>query len=221
MLGRYSDYRLLENNLMDLKYAGFNLVDGNAVNRVFPELESFWLEVCGRVALTGETLHITKELNVFNRWYSIHVFRIGGDNSREVSAIIYDITKRKRDENSLSFEANLLSSLHDAIIATDRNLIITYWNTMAEEMFDWSSQEVIGKSVRDVLRTAGHFSFENDAKDMLSETGGHIGEASYYHKYGHIIHTQFHYRLLRSKQGELKGNVISFRDITRQGKMYP
>jgi len=199
-LGRPSEYCLLENNMMVSEYAGFS----------FPELEEFWLNVCGRVAMTGISISIMKEWRSLNRWYRIHAFRIGGDNDRKVAAVFYDITAQKHAEDMLTFKANLLSSVHAAIMAADENSIIIYWNEVAERLFGWSSREAVGKLLPEILRNAGHYSLKSDTKDER------VGEASYYHKDGHIIHMEFHDQILMSEQGELRGNVTSFRDITKR-----
>ena len=56
---------------------------------------------------------------------------------------------------SLSFQANLLSSVHDAIVAEDENDKYTYWNGMAEKIFGFSAQEVNGLSARELKTSKG------------------------------------------------------------------
>ena len=61
-----------------------------------------------------------------------------------------DIDERKRAEDQNRFYAKLLESVEQAIIATDVDGRITYFNRGAEELYGWRSEEVRGKSILDV-----------------------------------------------------------------------
>jgi PAS domain S-box-containing protein len=50
-------------------------------------------------------------------------------------------------------QANLLNLTHDTIFVRDMNDVITYWNRGAQELYGWSSQEAVGKTSPDLLRT--------------------------------------------------------------------
>jgi PAS domain S-box-containing protein len=65
----------------------------------------------------------------------------------------FDLTESLRMQEHLEYQAQLLENVHDAIIATDLDLRITSWNRAAEELYGWKEEEVIGKPVREVLRT--------------------------------------------------------------------
>jgi PAS domain S-box-containing protein len=56
-----------------------------------------------------------------------------------------DITERKRIENDIRQQANLLNLTHDCIFVRDMQDIITYWNRGAEEFYGWTAAEVVGK----------------------------------------------------------------------------
>ncbi len=51
----------------------------------------------------------------------------------------------------LSFQAALLSQVCNAIIATDLQGCITYWNFYAEKLYQWQAAEVMGKEILTVL----------------------------------------------------------------------
>ncbi|WP_292391848.1 PAS domain-containing sensor histidine kinase [Methanosarcina sp. UBA5] len=61
--------------------------------------------------------------------------------------IIQDITESKRAEEKIRILANAVESSSDAIITVSLDGIITSWNKAAEQVYGYSSQEVIGKSV--------------------------------------------------------------------------
>lgn len=58
-----------------------------------------------------------------------------------------DITERKKTEESFRFQAHLLNTVEQAVVATDLNGIVTYWNQYAEKLYGWTPAEAIGRSV--------------------------------------------------------------------------
>jgi PAS domain S-box-containing protein len=61
-----------------------------------------------------------------------------------------DITGRKRAEEQIRFQGRLLDAVGQAIIATDLQGRIIYWNRAAEELYGWSTEEVIGRPIVEV-----------------------------------------------------------------------
>jgi PAS domain S-box-containing protein len=70
--------------------------------------------------------------------------------------ILADITARKRAEEELRRQAELLDLAQDAIIVRDLNNRIVFWNSGAEETYGWSKAEVQGQiiSYQDGVSTA-------------------------------------------------------------------
>jgi PAS domain S-box-containing protein len=66
-------------------------------------------------------------------------------------AFLLDITERKQAEQALRFQARLLDAVEQAVVATDLDGAITYWNRFAERLYGWSADEVIGRCVLDVI----------------------------------------------------------------------
>jgi PAS domain S-box-containing protein len=64
-----------------------------------------------------------------------------------VKGIVQDITERKRAEEKIQSLANIVESSNDAIITMSLDGIITSWNQGAEQIYGYSSEEIIGKSV--------------------------------------------------------------------------
>ena len=50
-------------------------------------------------------------------------------------------------------QANLLEITHDAIIVRDMNDTITFWNHGAEQLYEWPSEDAIGKVSHKLLQT--------------------------------------------------------------------
>jgi PAS domain S-box-containing protein len=68
-------------------------------------------------------------------------------------SIVRDITDRKKAEEELRKQAELLSLAHDAIIVRDSENRIAFWNPGAEKTYGWSATEAIGKVTHELLQT--------------------------------------------------------------------
>jgi PAS domain S-box-containing protein len=81
-----------------------------------------------------------------------HPLALKNERGEIIGAIncVYDITDRKQAEEKIIFQANLLGAVGSAVIATDLNGIVLYWNPAAEKMYGWSSSDALGKNVVEV-----------------------------------------------------------------------
>ena len=64
-----------------------------------------------------------------------------------LKGIVQDITERKKAEEKIQSLANVVESSNDAILTISLDGIITSWNKGAEQIYGYSSEEMIGKSV--------------------------------------------------------------------------
>ena len=62
-----------------------------------------------------------------------------------------EITEQKRAMDRLSQQAALLDKATDAIVVRTLDHRVTFWNSSAERLYGWSSEEAIGESVRDLV----------------------------------------------------------------------
>ena len=51
----------------------------------------------------------------------------------------------------MRFQAELLDAADQAVIATDPVGVVVYWNKSAEQLYGWSADDAIGRSVRDLI----------------------------------------------------------------------
>ncbi len=65
-------------------------------------------------------------------------------------AIRYDITEAKEKQEQLAFQAKLLDEVEQAVIVTDLEGKIIYWNNYAQVLYGWSISDVIGKSIIEI-----------------------------------------------------------------------
>src|SRR5262249_8986105 len=73
------------------------------------------------------------------------------DDARLFTASQQEVVERRRAEERLRFSAHLLDSVENAVIATDAEDRITYWNAFAVELYGWPAKDVLGRRFREVL----------------------------------------------------------------------
>ena len=84
-----------------------------------------------------------------------------------VSAAVRDITTRKRAEQTLRQQANLLSLTRDAIFVREMNGIIRYWNRGAEALYGWTAEEAIGEVAHELLKTVFPARFDEIEEELV------------------------------------------------------
>src|SRR3989442_5904673 len=79
------------------------------------------------------------------------------ERSRELerinAALQAENIERKRSEDALRRQANLLEQVHEAILVCELPGTIIYWNRGAEQLYGFSREEAIGRLSHDLLRT--------------------------------------------------------------------
>src|ERR687890_2678289 len=55
-----------------------------------------------------------------------------------------------KNEEQLRFQARLLDAVGQSVIATDLEGKVIYWNSAAEDLYGYSSEEALGRSLRDL-----------------------------------------------------------------------
>ncbi|MBO9516023.1 MAG: GAF domain-containing protein [Variovorax sp.] len=96
--GAPADYRFLETNSVFQKQSGLGDAVGRTALELVPDLERRWINAYGRVALTGEAVHIEDESTTMNRWFDVYALPLDGPGSPLLAIVFRDITARKRRE---------------------------------------------------------------------------------------------------------------------------
>jgi len=127
-----------------------------------------------------------------------------------------DITNRKKTEEAIRFQAHLLDTVEQAVIATNLEGMVIYWNRFAEKLYGWSAEEAVARNIMEL--TTPEFSQEKAAKLMaqLSVGKSWTGEFTVQNKEGTTFPAQIFNSPINGADGKLIGIVgISF-DITDQ-----
>jgi PAS domain S-box-containing protein len=70
------------------------------------------------------------------------------------SKIARDISERRQGEKQIGFQAHLLGAVEQAVIATDLNGTVIYWNPFAEKLYGWPATEALGSNVLELIPAA-------------------------------------------------------------------
>src|SRR5215212_6085717 len=111
-------------------------------------------------ALAGREARFERELEYpdgTSRYVSVsYIPDFDADGSvRGFVAHVQDFTERRRAEDSIRFQAHLLDTVEQAVIATDLEGRILYWNDYAERLYGWPAAEAVGRSVLEVTPDEG------------------------------------------------------------------
>ena len=106
----------------------------------------------------------------------------------------------------------LLQNINDAIITADNNYKINDWNVHAENLYGYSSKEVIGKSLLILFNKDEHNT--EKLKEPLFVDDTWKGEAIQYHKNGMLINVDLSKTVVKAANGSKKGCICVIRDIT-------
>jgi PAS domain S-box-containing protein len=127
-----------------------------------------------------------------------------------------DITERKQAEETLRYQATILHSVSDAIIASDLDFNITSWNHAAEELYGWQAKEVIGKPTSEILHTEYAHEDPQEVRQNILKTGMWRGEAIQKRKDGSGIDILAAVSLVKDQNEKPIGAVTVNRDITER-----
>ncbi len=145
------------------------------------------------------------------------------DNKELKSTIEITLYKRMMDrkekENELWFKQTL-ASIGDGVIATDKNDIITFMNTIAEKLTGYTLAEATGKSIGNVYRTVPDMTTETFiyfSKYRPEEFEKNILYNKLLHeKEGSAIPIEEKVSSITNEKGDILGKVITFRDTTKR-----
>lgn len=163
----------------------------------------------------GELTLIRKNGSQFPADISSAIFKSQEGLDRS-SMIIRDITEQKVIQNRLKFNSELLSRIGQSVIATDLQGNVIYWNHGAEQIYGWSSAEVMGQNI--IVLTPAEQTKEQAIEIMkaLSEGNSWSGEFLVKRKDGSNFPAQVTDAPIIDSDGKLIGIIGISSDITER-----
>jgi PAS domain S-box-containing protein len=129
-----------------------------------------------------------------------------------------DIIGRKSAEEQIRFQARLLDAVGQAIIATNPQGTIIYWNRAAEELYGWSQGEVIGRPIVEVTPSKEMLERAEEIMSELRAGRSWSGEFVVQRKDGSTFPATVTDTPVHDEQGNLEGIIGVSTDITEMKK---
>jgi PAS domain S-box-containing protein len=116
------DYRFLAINPAFERMTGLTAeaVTGRTVLEVMPETERRWIEIYGRVALTGEPAFFESYAQALDKYFVVTAFRPAPNS---FACIFVDITERRRVEERLTEQLSELNRWHDVTMGREKRIL--------------------------------------------------------------------------------------------------
>jgi PAS domain S-box-containing protein len=102
--------------------------------------------------------------------------RASPDEPGEIQCVGIDISARVRAQKEMKFQANLLDKIGQAVIATDKEGTINYWNRAATTIYGWLPEEIKGKNIMDHVPSGASTTLALELKEALKKSETWSGE---------------------------------------------
>ncbi len=152
-----------DGKLLEMNPAGLAMIEAETLDEaqaiqltdvLLPEYQDAFSELTKRV-FQGESGGLEYEIEGLKgtrRWLETRATPLRNE-SGEIEALLgvtVDETERRRAEEAMRFQAYLLDTVEQAVVATDLKGTISYWNNFAEKLYGWTAKEAIGRRVAEV-----------------------------------------------------------------------
>ncbi|MBL7662507.1 GAF domain-containing protein [bacterium] len=125
--------------------------------------------------------------------------------------------ERKKAEEQIRAHAAILDITRDAIIVTDNDDCIIFWNKGAEDLYGWKAAEAIGKSTQELLSPGLEETLINQRLDFYTR-GEWRGERQQLTKSGQQIVVESRRTVMRNELNEPRSILIVNTDISEKKK---
>jgi PAS domain S-box-containing protein len=133
--------------------------------------------------------------------------------------ITRDITERVRATERMAEQAALIDIVPDAIMVSDLQSKILFWNKGAESIYGWSSREALGQTTADLLFPKEGRARHDEILATVFSEGIWKGEIHHVSKNNKDLVIESYRTLLRDVAGQPKSVLIINTDITEKKKI--
>ncbi len=228
--GRPVDWLYLDVNDVFAKATGHLREEflGKKASEISPNIKvdcANWISRYGQVALTGEAVMFEDYSKSFKKWFNVSAY---SPKRGYFITLCEDITERKEAEEALKTSeqrwATTLSSIGDAVIATDKEGNVSFINAIAEKITGFEQSEALGTSLHKIFTLMDEETqraIEHPVEQVFIN-GTEASLASHLiliRKNNSQVPIEYNVAPIRSEQNQTVGFVLVFRDITERKKL--
>jgi len=125
---------------------------------------------------------------------------------------------RYETERQLRNQADILSKASDAIMVTDLNHRVVFWNDSAGRKFGWTAAEALGREDRDLFGSAAAAEIETMRK-LVDQIGEWRGEMRLQSRSGQQLIVESSITVIRDQAGRPSGRLSISTDVTAKKKI--
>jgi PAS domain S-box-containing protein len=125
-----------------------------------------------------------------------------------------DMPAAKARTGLADLHASLLDAVEQAVIATDLNGDVIYWNHFSEKLYGWSADEAIGRNILDVTPAVEMREAAAELMEKLGKGESWSGEFTVRHRDGRWFPAYVTDSPLRDAEGNIVGIVGVSMDIS-------
>src|SRR3989440_7328055 len=127
--------------------------------------------------------------------------------------IAQDTTEPWQAEKQFLYYARIAQNELDAVIVTDANYNILRWNEVAERLYGWKQEEVLGKYVGAIISTEFVATTASEASELLRSRGYWKGEVTQKRKDGTRLPLLASVSIIKDSSEKIIGAIAANREI--------
>jgi len=129
------------------------------------------------------------------------------------------LARQQRANRQLGEQASLLDKAQDAIMVSDLDRRLTYWNKGAERLYGWTAEEAIGRVASELFYGKVEPDESWSAYDHVLRLGEWTGELQPRNKSGRRVIIESRWTLVRDPAGRGQGILSINTDVTDRRKL--
>jgi PAS domain S-box-containing protein len=213
-------FKIIKVNQSSIEHFGYSEEDllSMTIFDLHPKDEHEYIKELIRNGKNNEPLvfkHIKKDGTLV--YVECRVKEIVVDNVQCMLVLADDLTEKRRVQDEVVFQANILKNVKDTIFVTDKNGRITYWNEGAEQTFGYKRAEMIGRNFDILYPEVDKQKLVKELKEIVS------GKLSQWRsrlitRDDKIIWSDNTTSLLSNEKGDIIGFIRVIKDVSQSVK---
>jgi len=118
----------------------------------------------------------TKSGHIVYGYVTVSLVNDANEQDFQIIAVVQDVTASKRAEDRLRFLARLLETVEQAVIVTDLDARVIYWNPYAERLYGWSAAEALGRTTLELIASDDALRYGQEIMEHLKNGVSWSGE---------------------------------------------